>query len=576
VPLVARAWGAPLGQPFADDFHFLHHALFRPGGWLDGGGAVIYWRPLSRQAYFGLLAPLLLATPWVVALLHAAVLGLASLLLHRTWRSAWPGPWAAAAASFPLLAESSRSLLLWPSAFQDLGALAFSAVALHEASRRRLRTALPALAAALLCKEIAVVTALLLPWVPGSALERRERGRWALGAGATVLTWGVAYAFVMRGAGLMFQRHLEAPPPPLAERLAWALASSLGDAFGLGAATGATASALGLAAAALVALALGAAAISAAGRARLRTAAPWVAWGLAWFLANASTLTEVHPVWGPFRSAFGMVGLGVALVGLMWGAGPAWLAALVAGRLTALALAPGPPADIAPAPYREQASLDFASLTRLSRLAAATERALRSRHPSLPQHGVVMWHQRARLADHAFAGDKSLQVWYRDTTLSMAWWEDVSGGEVARLDAVLEFGARGPRQVVTVEPRAMASYLGAVRAMEAGDGSRALGQLARADSLQADRDAKVFLGRVAGKRAVCLLGDQRLGAARGEAERSLALWPEGGDSRYVLAVLLAVEGRVPAARAQLDTLLALYPFDASARQLRDSLNARAP
>src|SRR5262249_55175805 len=115
VLLIWRAWGAPLGEPFADDFDFLHHAMF--GGamrWLDGGGATVYWRPLSRQLYFDLLGPLTLTHPRMVAGLHAMVLVLVAALVYRALRVRWGGAWSAAAASFALIAEANRSLLLWP------------------------------------------------------------------------------------------------------------------------------------------------------------------------------------------------------------------------------------------------------------------------------------------------------------------------------------------------------------------------------------------------------------------------------------------------------------------------------
>jgi tetratricopeptide (TPR) repeat protein len=571
LPLIARTWGAPLGQPFADDFHFLHHAIFSPG-WFDGGGAIIYWRPLSRQAYFGLLTPLLLSAPWIVALLHAAFLALASVLLYRAWRSEWPAPAAVVAASFPLLSESSRGLLLWPSGFQDLGALAFSALALHQASRRRLAAALTALAAAFLCKEIAVVTAVLLPWAPWR-LELRERSRWLVASATILVAWGVVYSAVMRSAGLMFQRHLEAAPPPVWYRFAWALQHGLIDALGVGALGPRAGMGIAIAAGGLVILVLARATSSAVGRERLNRGAPWIVWGLVWFLANSATLTEVYPVWGPFRSAFGMVGLGVATVGLVSAAGPIGLAALLALRVTALLLSPGPPAAIAAAPYRQGAALDFASLTRLSRLAQETRPVLLSSHPRLAPGSIVVWRHRPLLAEHAFADDKALQVWYRDTTLRMVPWDDVLAGRERAPDAALEYEAGGPRQVVAIVPAALAAYLEGVRAMETDDCRGALAHLARAESLQVDREARAFLATVAGKRAVCRLSEGQLDDARGAALASLALWRDGSDARYVLAVLWAIEGRPREARAQLDTLLELYPFDPSARALLDSLKA---
>ena len=579
LPLLARAWGAPLGEPFADDFNFLRHAFFDPGSWLDGGGAVIYWRPLSRQAYFALLGPLIEQAPLAVAILHAALLALASLLLYRAWRVTWPGTWAAAAASFPLLAESSRTFLLWPTSFQDLGALLFSALAIQQASRRRLAWAVAALAAALLCKETAVVTALLIPWLPRAAGDRGMRWRWAGALAATVVAWAVCYAAVMQRAGLSFQAQLEAPSPPLGSRFGWALESGLRDAFSLGATPGAVAFTPRAAAVALTALVLTAvvvvvALLNSPRRARLAAAAPWIAWGLAWFLANTALLTQVYPLWGSFRSAFGMIGLGVALVAGVWAAGPAALAALVALRLTALAVSPGPPARIALAPQESGATLDFASLARLSRFSAETRRALLSSHPRLPAGAIVAWRHRPLMAQHAFAHGEALQVWYRDSTLRWIAWDDVRRAASRRPDAVLEFEPDQERQVVALALAAAHAYLTAEDELAAGDAEGALAELARADSLQIDRQARVFLASIAGKRALCWLSIGDLEAARHEAERSLSSWRDGGDSRYVLAVLSIIAGKLPEARALLDSLLERLPFDVSARAMLDTVRAR--
>src|SRR5207249_8502584 len=102
IPLMARAWGAPFGEPVAEDFDFLHRALFdRSWHLLDGGGSQAYWRPLSLQLYYRAFGPLMLSHPGAVAALHALALALAALLLYRALRSAWSGPLACAAASFP-------------------------------------------------------------------------------------------------------------------------------------------------------------------------------------------------------------------------------------------------------------------------------------------------------------------------------------------------------------------------------------------------------------------------------------------------------------------------------------------
>src|SRR5262245_15669796 len=121
VPLVLHSVGAPLGVPAADDIGQLHHTLFSPRHtWLDNGGSQSYWRPLAYQGYYGLLTGVILTRPPLIAALHVALLALASLLLYRTLRRFMPAPWAASAASFPLIAESTRALITVPIHFVDV------------------------------------------------------------------------------------------------------------------------------------------------------------------------------------------------------------------------------------------------------------------------------------------------------------------------------------------------------------------------------------------------------------------------------------------------------------------------
>lgn len=92
--------------------------------------------------------------------------------------------------------------------------------------------------------------------------------------------------------------------------------------------------------------------------------------------------------------------------------------------------------------------------------------------------------------------------------------------------------------------------------------------------MQADHGARAFLGRVAGRRAWCLLGLRRLTESESEARRGLALWPDGSDAHYSLAAVMAFTGRQSQAWAQLDTMLKLYPSNRSAQALRESVRVR--
>jgi hypothetical protein len=566
LPLTVRALGAPLGEPFADDFNFLRHAFFEPGAWLDGGGASIYWRPLSRQAWYAVMGGRRVASPGLVLGLHLSLLGATSLLIFRALRSVWPGACAAAAASFVLLSESTRTFLLWPTTIQDLGALFFTALAIHEASRRRLIPAAGAVAAGLLCKETTVVTALLIPWLPFIRLS--ERRRWIFALGGTLVVWGFLYGIVLQQGQVAFQSHFE-QPSSFMETLPWAMWLGVRDGLGLGALPGSVSAPIK----AVVALMVVIAALMVAqtpARKRLLDALPWIAWGVVWFIANAALLSQVFPLWGPFRIAAGAWGLGVALTALAWAAAPAVLAALAAARLLALLISAGAPALIHES---GESAYDFVSLARLSRFTHETRHALLSAHPGLPRHGTVAWRHRPLMAQHAFAQGLALQVWYRDTTLRWISWEDTQRDSSRSPHVVLEFEPDQSPQVVVLDHAAVAEYLAADRDLAEAPES-ALEHFARADSLQEDRRARVFLAGIRGKRALAHLALGHDAEARSEAQSSLAGWQDGSDARYVLAVLAISEGRLAEARAQLDSLLARYPYDVSARAMLDTVQAR--
>ena len=297
-----------------------------------------------------------------------------------------------------------------------------------------------------------------------------------------------------------------------------------------------------------------------------------MAWGAAGFLCSGLMLAETFPMWGPYRGTLGLVGLGLALVAVLQAAGPGWLAALVVLRLATLAAAPGAPGAIGEAQPSEGA-FDFATLARLQRLSAETRFALAQTHPVLPPGATVGWFHRPLMAERAFAHARALQVWYRDTTLQWVAWQDIRATPDRPLSAVLEFEPRAQEQIRVVSPASIREYLQALGDLRGPDYGAALARLVRSDSLQQDRGASVFLGTLAGRRALCLMGLADTAGARRAAEQGVRLWSDAADARFVLATLLAIEGRHSQAMAQLDTLLAAYPYDGSARDMLDSLRA---
>ena len=572
--LAARAWFPFVGEPIADDFDFLEHARSSgSGAWWDGGGARFYWRPLARQLYYRLFGEAMLAHPAWIAALAAACLALAALLLYAALRRRWPGTWAAAAASFPLLLEAGRPLISSPTNFQDLGALLFSALALFEASRRRLANSLAALLAALLCKEMAVVTAAALPLVAMAmhpAGERPRRARWVLGTAAVVAAWAVAYRLVIVHAGLLLARDAGQDPRALATpwplRFLWACRESLNDSMSL------PALAPGLRTAALVALGAIAAALLAsvaadrAARARVRGAGPWIAGGLAWFALVTATLADVYPDWRPYRSPFGALGLGVALTALLGAARPALLAALVAVRLATFTLAPGPPPAI-DTHVRGSYSLDFSKLVQLQRLVGETRRELTSVLPRpAPGTGIAM-HYFPQGAFYAFAGDQSLHAWYGDTTLHWATLEGSVERERPPAALILELQPSPPHQVIAVSAEGLWHLELGAGHIAREEWSDALRELARAESLQHNPDARVFTSMVAGKRALALGGLGRTDEAAREAALGLALWDANDDARFVLAYARMRAGRLREAEALFETLVRTHPQDSVLRRL---------
>ena len=577
VPLVLHSLGAPLGEPVADDFDYLHRALFGPRGSLfDGYGSPLYWRPLGRQVYFGLLAPSIAAHPTLVPILHAAALALIGLILYRAFRPSWPGPLAAAMATFVLMMEATRMLLAIPTYGEELSALLFAAVALHEAARGRMATALAALTLSLLGKEIGATTALLLPWLPPAARGKAWRTRlaWSGAAAGVLIVWGAVYLMACRTHGMRIPHEVTAAAAvtPWHTRFAWACRNSARAMFSLTPESGTwDGRILGAIAVMAVMIAVGLAVVPAA-RARAAKAVPWIAWGLAWFLAASAASTEVFPTWSPNRVIFAGIGFGVAITALSAAVHPALAAILVAVRLLAFAVSAGPPTMVAVAPP-ETGTTGFPYLARMQRHVRDVRTLLQSRFPALAHGAQVGLTHPPRMTEYAFRGSLGLQVWYRDTTLRVIRDTEFGAHPEWDLAAIVTYQEETRPQVMLIDPAAMRHYLQAGASVGRRSWQAAADELTLADSLQLDRNAHDFLGRVAGRRAFCRLALGRMADAERDARGALAMAPKVGEARYTLAAVLAFTGRRAEARRQLDTLIALYPGDRGARALRDSVRS---
>jgi hypothetical protein len=573
-PLVVHSLGARLGEPVADDFACLHRAQFTRGlSLFDGYGSAFYWRPLSRQLYFKLLAPLMLPQPAWIAALHVVLLALMALLLYRALRAQLGGPRAALAASFPLLMESTRMLVAWPSNFQDLGAMLFAALAIHEAAAARLVPTLAALLASLLCKELAAPVALLLPWLPAAA--PRDRRRWLACIAATVGAWAIAYALVHRSAGLAWPHPAAGAAPDAAwpVRYLWAWLNAARAAMSLPVRASGLDAFAG-AALLLAAFAVAAQATGAPGRARLSRALPWAGWGSAWFAAGTLSLAATYPDWLAYRGAFASIGLGVALAALAGAAHPLIAGALLAARLVLFALSPGPPARVSQVAEERGAQLDFPKLARLERLVGDTRHALRARFSTFPAGGNVGIYHLPYMSEYAFGGADALQVWYRDSTLRWVRSSEFLLHPEIRLETIVEFEPVGEPLVVLVEPEAMREMAGAIEAAGRHEWAVSLARLDRADSLQ-PVFARAFAGQVAGVRAFSLAYMERLDDAEREGRRSIGLLVGNPYGHLALGVVAYSRGHLAEADAEVDTILFAEPTYPPAFKLRALIHAAA-
>jgi tetratricopeptide (TPR) repeat protein len=586
LPLALAMRGAPWGEPVAEDFDFLRRALFHgTGSLLDGGGSQAFWRPVPFQLYYAAFGRLILGAPGVVTVIHLGLLALGALMLYRALRPSWSGPLACAAATFTLLAEGTRTIAGWSAQFVDVAVFVASALALHEASRRRWASSLAALLVALLSKEVAVVTGLLLPFVPAAARggvrpagRSGERARFAAGCAAVLLGWGLASLAVRRAAHLELPRHLlespEAARTGWPARVAWAFDGSVRAAASL------PRIAVGedTFAAWCCALLLGAAglvfALHAPARQRLRRAAPWAVWGLAWFALATSTLAPLFPAWQSNRAHFGGVGLGVGATAVLGAAHPALAGAFVAGRLILLERAPRAVRVVTDSLAETGAFMDWAHLTRLQRFLRATRRTLAARYPTLPHGAVVVQENLPHQLEYALGGDRALQAWYRDPSLRWMRFDAFRASPETPVTTIVQGeGGRVP-EVALVEPEAVRLLFAARPFFQAERYEVGLSVLDRADSVQRDTNAIKYRVTSGAWRAYAWAETGRDSAAVVLARAVLAMDPLHLLANQVLALGLAHLERLDEALRALETIERLAPGDPTAVALRAGIEAR--
>lgn len=465
---------APLGVPAADDYDYLYALRFQPFDFFGPLGSLSYWRPLGRQLYYAALGPAFFTAPWIVTAVHACLLFALFVLLFRIGRRVFPASVAAAAATFPLLAEPMRTLFVWPTGGEYLMAMLASALAVHEALSRRWWTASIAALAALLCHEASV---LVLPAVLFIAWRRRSLRGGALGMGAVAALWltgrviarGHGAGWLDRGAagGSPFLKWLEAVFRVLMSQLNL---EELGSAHVLVAA--------GYALIAIVAAVL----FVRAHRPRPKSATPAILGAAVWLGLGALPLAFLAQ-WNSWRSPFPALWLGVVVIGFPGLARP-WLAYAALGlRTLALILAPTAATLVTLEPPPSASGMSYVRVARLQRTAERTRAALLGHDPTLPPGATIAYWSRLAVTEIALVPPKAPRVWYGDSTITWRWlWRP--GGLDARNDVVLSFDPNVSQPAVVLEPHTLDLARDAVHATERGQARAADSLLAAAAQTQ--------------------------------------------------------------------------------------------
>lgn len=471
--LMALLWacrGAPLGAAVADDYSFLYRRAFQhPLDPFDSMGAAYYWRPLSRQAYFSLVGGWLLRAPWAVAGVNALLLLALFAVLYRVARRGFDPPVTAAVALVPLLSESARVLLTWPSGAQHLLASLGASLALHEVLAGRIATGGVAALAGVLSHESAWVALPALPLITWLRTRRLAATlRWGAVALAVTCVWATGYQVALAhgvrlpGSDGGTQAFVQLPQ---LFRLAVMAALNLEDLAGswpllLGCGHGALL--------AIAVVVLGRRVTRAAPsprRANPRAMVPVLAG--ATFVVGLLPLAYLLPDWNAWRSWVPSLALGGGLA-VLFGLVSPWLSgAFAALRLVGLLLATPVPPGVTHAQPASTSDFSFVRLARMQRTVASAHRALTARYPTLPHRAITVYWSLPRMVSVAFVDSLAVRVWYHDATLSWRVFDGMS--DLTRpIDAMLEFIVNDPSPASVVEPQTLRLFRQGVLAILEG------------------------------------------------------------------------------------------------------------
>jgi tetratricopeptide (TPR) repeat protein len=175
---------------------------------------------------------------------------------------------------------------------------------------------------------------------------------------------------------------------------------------------------------------------------------------------------------------------------------------------------------------------------------------------------------------YALGGDRAVQVWYRDTTLTTTTFAKLDADTTLAVACYLQFQPRARERIVVLGIDGLRAQLRAYRQLTAGATEAALASLARADSLAPDERFEVFHGNNAGYRAQALLVLGRLDEAEHEARRAIELDDEDPNGWFATARVRQARGDLDGAIAAARGLVDRKPGDARATELLHELEAR--
>ena len=176
-PLLAALLAVP-GFAFTylfDDFDFLGRGLTPRFQHLLPDANSLFYRPVSRELYFGLLAQVSPTNPFLAHLANAVLLGIAVALLQRVFQRLLGARGAFVGATCFAVFSQIPLLIGWVSCVQDLLAICWLIVALEMELRGRWKVALVATAAGLLSKETVIACLPALAFAGTMAGPKRTR-----------------------------------------------------------------------------------------------------------------------------------------------------------------------------------------------------------------------------------------------------------------------------------------------------------------------------------------------------------------------------------------------------------------